>query len=131
VATAASAGHTPSFQVVVHPSVKGTKISRASLSALYTGKASSWGDNTQALPVDQSARAPVRRAFTAAVIRLSLGELQMYWQRRVVADHVLPPPIKESDQDVLNYVAANAGAIGYVGANTAIPQSVKVIAVVD
>jgi hypothetical protein len=83
------------------------------------------------MPVDQCARAPVRRAFIASIIGLSMGELQMYWQRRVVADRVLPPPVMASDQDVLGYVAENAGAIGYVGAGTAIPEGVKVIAVVD
>ena len=82
-------------------------------------------------PVDQSAKAPVRRAFTASVIGLSMGELQMYWQRRISADHVFPPPVKDSDEDVLRYVAATAGAIGYVGADTTIPESVKVIDIVD
>ena len=55
----------------------------------------------------------------------------MYWQRRVSADHVFPPPVKDSDQEVLGYVAATSGAIGYVGPDTAIPEGVKVLAVVD
>jgi hypothetical protein len=108
-ATTTSAGATSSFQVIVHPSVQGTRISRTNLSALFMGRASRWGDKTQALPVDQSAKAPVRHAFTAAVIGLSMGELQMWWQRRVVAERVFPPPIKDSDQEVLGYVAAHPG----------------------
>ena len=32
---------------------------------------------------------------------------------------------------MLGYVAATAGAIGYVGPDTAIPQGVRVIEVVD
>jgi ABC-type phosphate transport system substrate-binding protein len=131
LAATAAAGGVEEFQVVVHPSVRGTKISRANLSALFTGKTSQWGDKTQAMPVDQSAKAPVRRAFTAAVIGLSMGELQMYWQRRVAADRVFPPPIKGTDQEVLGYVAATAGAIGYVSPDAAIPESVRVLAVVE
>ena len=130
-ATTASGSGTLGFQVIVHPGVQGTRISRADLSALFTGRTSRWGDKAQAMPVDQSARAPVRRAFIASVIGLSMGEFQTYWQRRVVADRVLPPPVMASDQEVLGYVAGNAGAIGYVGADTAIPEGVKVIAVVD
>jgi len=34
------------FQVVVHPSVKGTWISRTSLQAVFTGKTDRWGDFT-------------------------------------------------------------------------------------
>lgn len=130
LATTASAS-TQEFQVVVHPTVQGTKISRANLSALFTGKTARWGDKAQARPVDQTARAPVRRAFTAAVIGLSMGELQLYWQRRVATDHVFPPPTKSSDEEVLGYVASNEGAIGYVGPETVIPETVKVLAVVD
>jgi ABC-type phosphate transport system substrate-binding protein len=117
--------------VIAHPSVQGARITRANLSALFTGRTAQWGDRAQAKPVDQSAKAPVRRAFTASVIGLSMGELQMYWQRRVSADHVFPPPVKDSDQEVLGYVAATAGAIGYVGSDTVIPETVRVLAVID
>lgn len=130
-ATATFASGSQDFQVVVHPSVQGTRISRTNLSALFMGKTSRWGDKAQAMPVDQSAKAPVRRAFTVSVIGLSMGELQMYWQRRVAADRIFPPPIKGSDEEVLRYVAATAGAVGYVGPETAIPEGVKLVAVVD
>jgi ABC-type phosphate transport system substrate-binding protein len=130
-AVAASASGAQEFQVIVHPSVQGTKITRANLSAIFTGKTARWGDKAEARPVDQSANARVRRAFTVAVLGLSMGELQMYWQRRVMADHVFPPPVKGSDEDVLGYVAENPGAIGYVSPEAALPESVKVIAVVD
>ena len=130
-AATTSASGTQEFQVIVHPSVQGTRISRANLSALFTGKTARWGDKSQAVPVDQSAKTPVRRAFTTTVIGLSMGELQLYWQRRVAAEHVFPPPIRNSDQEVLAFVSANAGAIGYVAVDTPIPEGVKVIAVVD
>ena len=130
-APAASASGTLGFQVIVHPSVQGTRITRANLSALFTGRTAAWGDRAQARPVDQSVKAPIRRAFTTSVIGLSMGELQMYWQRRVTADHVFPPPVRDSDEQVVEYVAANAGAIGYVGPDAAVPEGVKVIAVVD
>jgi ABC-type phosphate transport system substrate-binding protein len=130
-APAASASGTQGFQVIVHPSVQGTRITRANLSALFTGRTAQWGDKAQARPVDQSVKASVRRAFTTSVIGLSMGELQMYWQRRVTADHVFPPPVKDSDEQVVSYVAANVGAIGYVGPDTPIPEGVRVITVVD
>jgi ABC-type phosphate transport system substrate-binding protein len=131
VATTASASGTLEFLVIVHPTVQGTKISKANLSALFTGKTFRWGDKAQARPVDQSARAPVRRAVTAAIIGLSMGELQLYWQKRVATDHVFPPPTKSSNEEVLGYVASHEGAIGYVGPDTPIPDNVKVLAVVD
>jgi ABC-type phosphate transport system substrate-binding protein len=131
LATTLSASGAQEFQIIAHPTVQGTKISRANLSALFTGKTSRWGDKAEARPVDQSARAAVRRAFTAAIIGLSMGELQLYWQKRIANEHVFPPPTKGSDEEVLVYVASHEGAIGYVGPGTAIPETVKVLAVVD
>ena len=122
---------TPEYQVVVHPSVKGTWISRASLQALFTGQTDRWGDKAVAKPVDQSMKTPVRRAFTTSALGLSIGEIQRLWQDRVAAQRVFPPPIKSSDAEVLAFVAVTAGAVGYVGPDTAIPEGVKVISVVD
>ena len=126
-----AANGTQEFQVVVHPSVRGTWISRASLQALFTGKSDRWGDKTVARPADQSLKTPVRRAFTASVLGLSMGEIQRYWQDRVAADRVFPPPIKASDEEVLGFVAATTGAVSYVGPDTVIPEGVKVISVTD
>ena len=131
LAVAASASGAAEFQIIAHPTVQGTKITRANLSALFTGKTSRWGDKAEARPVDQSARTPVRRAFTTTIIGLSIGELQLYWQKRIATDHVFPPPTKGSDLEVLGYVSSHVGAIGYVGPDTVIPDSVKVLAVVD
>jgi ABC-type phosphate transport system substrate-binding protein len=125
------ASGTQEFQVVVNPSVKGTWISRASLTAVFTGKTDRWGDKSVAKPVDQSAKSPVRRAFTTSVLGLSMGELQRYWQDRVAAERVFPPPIKSTDEEVLLFVAATTGAVGYVGADTSVPEGVKVLSVVD
>jgi len=130
VASAATSGASE-FQVVVHPSVKGTWISRANLHALFTRKVERWGDKTSAKPVDQSAQTAARRAFASAVFGLSLGEVQRYWQDRVAAERVFPPPIKASDEEVLDYVASTEGAVGYVGPDTAIPAGVRVIAVTE
>lgn len=130
-AASASANDTLSFQVIVHPGVQGDGISRASLSAVFMGKTSSWGDKTPALPVDLSTKSPIRQAFVSRVMGLSIGELQMYWLRRATRDRVFPPPIKNSDAEVLAYVAEHAGAIGYVGADTVIPEDVRVVAVLD
>jgi len=35
--------------------------------------------------------------------------------------------VKVSDEEVLAYVAANAGAIGYVSSTTPLPETVKAI----
>jgi len=130
-AMAPAANGTQEFQVVVHPGVRGTWISRVNLQALFTGRTDRWGDKTSARPVDQSLKTPVRRAFTTSVLGRSMGEIQRYWQDRVAVDRVFPPPIKSSDAEVLRFIAATTGAVGYVSPEAPIPENVKVISVTD
>lgn len=118
------------YRVIVHPGVKGTQIPRAALSSLFLKQASKWGDGTAAQPVDQSLRSSVRMSFSADVLRQPLVEVQMYWQRQIASGHV-PPPVKTSDEEIVSYVASTPGAIGYVSAETPLPDSVRQVAVVN
>jgi ABC-type phosphate transport system substrate-binding protein len=118
------------FRVIVHPQVKGSEITRASLGALFLKQAPRWADGSAVLPVDQSVRSPVRRTFTLTVLRQGLVEVQVYWQRRMSAG-VIPPPVKASDEEVLSFVASTPGAIGYVSATTPLPEGVRAVQLAD
>jgi ABC-type phosphate transport system substrate-binding protein len=128
-APADPASAAPAFRVIVHPQVKGNEIGRAALTALFLKQATRWGDGRAAAPVDQSVQSPVRRAFSFDVLQQSLVEVQMYWQRRIAAGQV-PPPVKASDEEVVAFVASTPGAIGYLSPATAVPETVREIAVV-
>jgi ABC-type phosphate transport system substrate-binding protein len=119
------------FRVIVHPHVKGNQIAKGILSSLFLKEATRWGDGSAVYPVDQSMRAPVREAFTMKVIGKPIEGVQAYWTRRFVEGRVWPPPVKQSDADVISYVASTPGAIGYVSSTTPLPDSVKSVAVVE
>jgi ABC-type phosphate transport system substrate-binding protein len=131
MSTPAAVAGAEGFQVVVHPTVQGSVISRAVLSKIFRREIARWGDRTEVLPVDQSARAPVRLAFATQILGQSLGELQQYWVRRMQSDWVVPPPTKGSDREVLAFVASNPGAIGYVTDGITVPPDVKVLTLVN
>ena len=118
------------FRVIVHHEVKGGKISRAVLSSIFLKQAPKWGDGSVIAPVDQSVRSDVRRSFCGEVLLQSVAEVQIYWQRRMFAG-VTPPPVKTSDEEVVAFVAATPGAIGYVSATATLPETVKTIELAD
>jgi ABC-type phosphate transport system substrate-binding protein len=118
------------FRVVVHPQVKGGQIPRAALSSIFLKRASKWGDGSDVRPVDQSLKSPLRRSFTADVHQQDLIAVQMYWQRQIASGQV-PPPVKASDDEILAFVAATPGAIGYISSETALPDSVREVAIVN
>ena len=42
-----------------------------------------------------------------------------------------PPLVKGDDAEVIDYVAKSPGGVGYVGASTELPPSVKALKVID
>ena len=118
------------YRVIVHPGVKGSQIPRATLTSIFLKQAPRWGDGSLVQPVDQSMRSSVRQSFAADVLQRPLVELQMFWSRRM-ATGVTPPPVKQNDEEVVAFVAATPGSIGYVSKVTALPDSVRLIAIVE
>jgi ABC-type phosphate transport system substrate-binding protein len=127
---ASSSPAASSFRVIAHHDVKGVRISRSVLSSIFLRQAPKWGDGSAVLPVDQSVRSNVRRAFTGDVLLQGVQEIQLYWQRQM-STGVTPPPVKSSDQEVVAYVASTPGAIGYVTIEAPLPEGVKTIELAD
>jgi len=118
------------FRVIVHPEVKGSQIQRAALTSIFLRRGAKWGDGSAVRPVDQSLRSPLRASFSSDVLQQNLIEVQMYWQREIASGHV-PPPVKSSDDEIVSFVASTPGAIGYVSPTTALPGTVREVAVID
>ncbi len=112
------------FVVIVHPEIQGNDLPKVILSAIFLRKAPRWETGLEVQPVDQSMSSPVRAQFTAAVLDVPFDGLPRFWSDQIKAG-VQPPPVKSSDQDVIAYVASTPGAIGYVSVITALPESVK------
>jgi hypothetical protein len=106
-----------SFKVVVNPGVRAGTVSRQELSDLFLKKTARWPAGGSVLPVDQSELAKVRLAFAKEVHQRSLGELRTYWEQRLFAGRGAPPLVKASDAEVLEFVRAHPGAVGYVTAD--------------
>lgn len=117
-----------SFKVIVNPSVSGAKIPRATLAQIYLGKARTWGDGSDIVPVDLSTVSPVRHAFSNAVLGASVDAVKQMWMRNVRVGH-LPPAVKSSDAAVIAFVASTRGAVGYVSESAQLPDTVRVITV--
>jgi ABC-type phosphate transport system substrate-binding protein len=125
-----SLGADSGVQVIVHPQVKGTAITRTALSQIFLKKAPRYADGLPAQPVDQSVKSPVRSVFSSRVLGQALLEVQIYWQRKM-SQGVTPPPVRTTDEDVVAYVARTPGAIGYVSSAVALPDSVRAIEVAN
>lgn len=133
-ASGAPAAENPAFVIVVAPSNPVTSIKRQELARLFLRKTSRWSDGREVAPVDQSVGSLVRSAFTRAVLSVEgmgqLSSVQAFWLQQVYSGRSAPPPVKPADSDIIAFVGANPGAVGYV---SAVPTGavVKVLTIMD
>jgi ABC-type phosphate transport system substrate-binding protein len=117
-----------SYRVVVNRANAATTLDRSYASRLFLKKVSAWPDGRVVAIVDQERQSPARQAFSREVHQRDADSVAAYWQTQVFAGRDVPPPIAKSDADVIAFVQANPGAIGYVSAE-ADTGGVKVLTV--
>lgn len=108
------------FTVVVHPDNPAAEVTAAQLSRLFLKKTLRWDDGTAVQPVEP-ATPGLRERFARTVHQKSVNAVRSYWNQLIFSGRDEPPLEKAGDAEVLAYVRANRGAIGYVspGAGTA------------
>ena len=125
-AAAAPAG----FVLIANAGNPAATISKVDATRIFLKKTRAWpGGALSADPVDQRDASPARREFLAAVIGKDASAMNAYWQSQLFVGRTTPPPVKGSDADVIAFVAAAKGGIGYVSAGIALPATVKGITV--
>ena len=127
VGSSRAANETVGFRVVANAANKETTIRRVALADMFLKRLSRWPDGTAVVPVDQSATTPVRVAFSKAILGREMRAVLAYWQEQIFSGRGTPPPVKTSDRDVVVFVQANPGALGYVSEAEPIVGGVKIL----
>ncbi len=120
-----NAGAEATFQVVVHAKNPTTEIATVKIDRMFLKKLKRWDHGERVLPVDLEAKSPIRIAFTKSVHGKSVTAIKSFWQRMIFSGRDVPPEEKQSEKDVLDFVRANPGAIGYVATETVLGDGVK------
>lgn len=120
----AAAQQPEGFRVVVHPDNRISALTEDELSRLFFRRTTRWEDGTRAQPVDQPRSSSTRESFSQAVFGRSASAMVAYWQQQIFSGRGVPPLELAGDQAILEFVAAHAGAIGYVSRDISL-QGVK------
>jgi ABC-type phosphate transport system substrate-binding protein len=117
------------YVVVVNDSNPISSIATADLARVFLKTVKRWDNGNPVEPIDQSFESQVRAQFSQSVLRKSAVQVQEYWLRETYSGREIPPPVRNSDTGVLEFVRANPGAVGYVSASTSLPAGVKALTV--
>ena len=118
------------IKVIVNVDNNVTTISSDQVSRYFLKKSKKWDSGQKVKPVDLNRKNDTRESFTSNVHGKSISAIKAFWQKKIFTGKGVPPVEKKSDKDVIAYVRANPGAIGYVSASTNV-SGVKVINLIN
>lgn len=117
------------FTVIVNAANPLASMQRDDVAKLFLKKTVSWQSGQAASPVELPAAAKAREAFARTVLNKSIPQVKSYWQQQIFSGRDVPPPEKQSENDVVAFVRSNPGAIGYVSKGVDIGRGVKALTV--
>lgn len=103
-------------------------ITRAEAANYFLGKATMWVSGGKILVVDQKKSTPAGAAFLKKIVKMEESSFKNLWVEKMLSGEAVPPVTKNSDAEVLEYVKANPGAIGYISSSSP-RDGVKVVSI--
>ena len=113
--------------IIANPSVKSADVSKGDLRDVFTGGSSSLKDGSKVTPVLLK-QGGVHDEFLAEYIGKTDTAFRAGWRSLVFSGQASMPKSLDSEAAVVEFVAHNAGAIGYISKATP-PEGVKVLTV--
>jgi ABC-type phosphate transport system substrate-binding protein len=126
-ATSGSAG-AQDFKIVANNSVAASSLGADVLAKLFLKQTGKFPDGAAATPVYESKSSATRIAFDKAILGKSVAGVETYWQQQIFSGKDVPPASKNTDDDVITFVKATPGGIGYVSAGATV-AGVKIISI--
>ena len=116
------------FVVVVNPKNPVTTIDHDMLRNIFLKKRVVWNHGGTIRPIDLSSKFSIREQFVRRVLKKTPAQLKTYWNQQIFSGKGVPPPEATSPANVINYVLANPGAVGYVPSDVEL-RTAKVVEV--
>lgn len=111
--------------VIVHPSNANT-FSETVINQIYLGKARTFPDGSQAVPVGLREGNSTRNEFVSRYVGKTESQLKAYWSQLIFTGRGVPPKEVDNEDAIRQLVANNPNIIGYISANK-VDSSVKVV----
>jgi ABC-type phosphate transport system substrate-binding protein len=84
----------------------------------FLGELIAWPNGERVRLVDHLESDTARKTFLKKILAMTNDDLQRFWVKKRYNDGSPPPPRLATENDVLQYVAAFPGGLGYVSAET-------------
>lgn len=103
-----------------------TSITPQDVQLIFLSRKRSWPDGTIIAPVINE-NPKIYESFSYTLLKRSPRQYLIFRKKMLFRGQGMPPPTVRTDQEVVAFVAAHAGGLGYVSPE-AVTQDVKVLA---
>jgi len=101
-------------------------IADGDLPRIFLGKAKQFSNGDKVIIINLKFKQAIRNEFEKKVLNKSASQVKAYWSKLMFSGKGKPPKELASDKEIIAFVLANPGAIGYIAAES-VDDSVKVI----
>jgi hypothetical protein len=122
-----SPAYSAGYVLIVNKDVPENSLTRYEARSIFLGEKSRW-DNGKTVKFAVLEAGAVHRAFLQDVVGKTSHQFLNYWRKKVFNGESLAPKTFLNAQDVVRFVTANSGAVGYVSADY-VSDSVKIITI--
>jgi ABC-type phosphate transport system substrate-binding protein len=116
--------------VIINAENPVTAMTSSQVKLIYLRKINKrWKElNKNILPVDRKGESEIRKSFLKEILQMTSDELTRYFTEREYQNAEAPPVKFATDNEIVDYVENNIGAIGFVNKNSIKPGSkVKIV----
>lgn len=130
------------FKVVVNAGNPIQRLTNEQLSRIFLKKTLLWhddilrednafdeddvfGEEVSIMPLDLPSESAVRSSFSRRVHGREVASVKSYWQQMIFSGRDIPPRELASEDQVLELIRSNRGAIGYVAAAAEVGEGIK------
>lgn len=111
--------------VIVNPS-NAQVLSDKQIARMFMGKLKSYDNGQTVVAINAKGNSSSRKEFEQKVLKKSSAQVKAYWSKLIFTGKGTPPKELTSAQQIIETVATEPGAIGYVDAS-AVTTAVKVL----
>ena len=117
--------------VVVNADNPTDMLSKEGAARLFLKKDTSFKTGLKADPIDHGNESQLREKFYTEVVNKNASQMTSYWSRMIFTGKAVPPKsVGNTDEEVINAIMNNSGAIGYIDARS-VDKRVKVLLTVN
>ena len=100
--------------VIVNAGLTVERLTHEEVVNIFMGRYRKLPDGSALQPLDMKGDTPERRGFYKKLLDKSLAEIDAYWARLIFSGRTLPPAALDADDEILQRVARDPSAVGYV-----------------